>query len=363
MRLRAHQPPTVEPVPRRLGVIILNYRQPDLTIDCLSSLNGEVEVGSDLVVVVENGSGDDSAERIEAAIRKKRWSGWARLLRCSPNRGFAGGNNFGIRSVSARWYLLLNNDTVVRPGAIATLLAAIKARPEVGLIGPSMENRAGLHTTSCFRTVHPVTEFLGAAKTGPLTKLLRRYDTCIAPSPTPIDVDWIGFACVLIRREVFEQIGLLDPGYYLYFDDNDFCRRASDAGWRIVYRPEARIVHYVGETTQVTTHERARDRRPRYFYESRARYFAKFYGTSGLWLANILWTLGRAVSLLREILGTKRPHTCAHEARDTWINSLRPLRSSSGRAARKDTWLETAFVNDSAAATPEGGSRQIGMSP
>ncbi len=151
---------------KRLAIVVLNYHQPDLTIECLESVANEVDVNRDVVVVVENGSNDDSAERIEAAMRRNQWQDWLRVVHCTPNRGFAGGNNVGILAQDAEYYILLNNDTIVRPGTFAALLSALEARPHVGLIGPSMENRAGQLSASCFQDVNPVTEFLSAAMTG-----------------------------------------------------------------------------------------------------------------------------------------------------------------------------------------------------
>jgi GT2 family glycosyltransferase len=320
---------------KRLAIVVLNYHQADLTIECLSFLNSEVEVGRDIVIVVENGSEDDSAARIEAAICDNHWHSWVRLVCCSPNKGFAGGNNVGILSADAQFYVLLNNDTIVRSGTFASLLTAIRARPQVGLIGPRMSDSAGQFSASCFRDRHPISEFLQAARTGVLSRVLNRYDVHLRPPVAPVEVDWIGFACVLIRREVIEQVGLLDAGYYLYFDDNDYCRRARSAGWKVLYLPDATIVHLMGATTRVTTDTAALDRRPPYYYASRARYFVKFYGRSGLWVANVLWLCGRAVSLIREVLHTKRRHTCQHEGRDIWIHCMNPLRLALGPASDK----------------------------
>jgi GT2 family glycosyltransferase len=316
---------------KRLAIILLNFNHPTLTIDCLSSIEGEVEADRDIVIVVDNGSRDDSVARIEAAVAENQWHRWVRLVRCSPNRGFAGGNNVGILSVDAQWYVLLNNDTIVPRGTMAALLAALQARQDVGLIGPSMEDRTGARDSSCFREIHPVTEFLRAADTGFISRLLSRYDTNLPDLSAPTEVDWIGFACVLIRREVIEQVGLLDAGYYFYFEDTAYCRCARDAGWKILYWPDARIVHFQGETTQVTVEEKLLQRRPRYYYESRARYFAEFYGRSGLWAANILWALGRVVSLSRELLFAKKPRKRSHEGRDNWIGWWAPFKLSPPR--------------------------------
>ena len=111
-----------------------------MTIDCLASLEGEVERTPGVaVVVVDNHSPDDSADVIERAIRARGWSGWARLVRSGRNGGFSAGNNVGINAIDAEAYVLLNSDTIVRPGAIGALLEASERRPDAGVIGPRLE--------------------------------------------------------------------------------------------------------------------------------------------------------------------------------------------------------------------------------
>ncbi len=327
-----------DPVSRRLAIVILNYRTPGLTIACLASLASQVEVGHDVAVVVDNSSGDGSADRIEAVVAERGWQAWAHVLRSPVNRGFAGGNNLGIQSVDAETYLLLNSDTVVLPGALASLRTALQTRPEAGLIGPSMEIRPGQFTPSAFYSAHPGSEFFRAAGTGLLARLFR-HQVCYGPARMPFEPAWIGFACVLIRRQVMAQIGLLDAGFFMYFEDIDYCRRARAAGWKILYWPEACIVHYVGCSSQVNVPEVATHRQPRYYYEARTRYFLKHYGRAGLFLANVLWVLGRGVSLAREWLGSKPKHTRVGEARDIWLGfsgsvpTDPPVRPASGQIA------------------------------
>lgn len=307
-----------------LAVVILNYRTPGLTIDCLASLEGEVEPGIH-VVVVDNASADGSADRIERALADRGWSGWASMIRSPVNGGFAAGNNLGIRSVDARAYLLLNSDTVVRAGALRALRAAARAHPDAGIIGPGILTAGGAPDPSFFRVAGPVSELLRAANTGPITRLLRRFDPVLPHTEEPLEPGWIGFACALVRREVIDSVGLLDDGYFMYFEDVDYCRRARQAGWKILYWPEAKVVHLLGGSSQVTSRERLRRRAPRYYYEARARYFAKFYGRGGLWLANGLWLAGRLISLPRELLG-RRSTNRQGEALDIWTNALDPLR-------------------------------------
>ena len=113
----------------RLCIVIINYRTPKLVIDCLASLENEIEAGKDLVMVVDNASGDDSIEQIERAITENNWD-FVRMLPSSVNGGFSAGNNLGIKVVKADAYLLLNSDTIVRTGAIKSLLQAMESNPE-----------------------------------------------------------------------------------------------------------------------------------------------------------------------------------------------------------------------------------------
>ena len=313
-------------MPYRLAIIIPNYRTPRLTVDCLASVEPEIDKMSDCVVVVENGSKDDSAERIKAAIAQHGWQRWVRLLRSEVNLGFPAGCNLGLRAVEADNYMLLNNDTIVRPGAVASLLKALDEHPDVGIVTPRLEHPDGSPQTSCFYYRSPKTELLKAAATGPLQRLLGRSDGTMPLSDVPTEAEWVCFACVVIRRDVVRQVGLLEDGYFLYFDDIDYCRRAWKAGWHVLYWPEAKIVHLVGKSNPLEALAAARKRKPYYFYASRTWYYAKFYGRTGPLLANLCWTAGRALGLARELTGNKQVHTSEKEWLDIWTNWLKPFK-------------------------------------
>ena len=313
------------PAPKTVAIIILNYRTPDLVADCLHSLEDQMEPGLK-VVVVDNASNDGSVERIEAQIDANEWGGWAGVLRSAVNGGFAAGNNRGIRSIDADAYILLNSDTIVLPNAIAELLRAMELRPDAGLIGPGFVARDGSRDLSTFRLIRPMSELVRSASTGPVSRLLRAYDIHFPTGDTVAEPDWIGFAGVLIRREVIEQVGLLDEGFFMYFEDADYCKRVRDAGWTILYWPAATIIHLLGGSSGFSSESASRGRAPLYFYQSRSRYFAKHFGHGGLLLANLAWLSGRCISLPRELLGNKSPHQREREARDNWINFFDPLR-------------------------------------
>jgi GT2 family glycosyltransferase len=279
------------------------------------------------VIVVDNGSDDGSADAIEDALRERGWDAWVTLVRSPANGGFAAGNNVGFRTTEASVYLLLNSDARVRPGAIDAMLESMSERPEAGMLGPRLEDPDGTPQVSCFRYRTPASELLAAAATGPVSRLFDGHTIALGVFDEPAEAPWVSFACVLVRREVIERAGMMDEGYFMYFEDIDYARRVRKAGWTIVHDPGPRVVHLRGGSSSVKHALKTRGRVPRYYYESRSRYFAKFYGgVAGLWVTNVAWLAGRAISRGREWLGSKEPHVCAWECADNWTNWLRPMR-------------------------------------
>lgn len=301
----------------RVAAIVLNYRTPDLVLANLESLVPAVDPNRDAILVVDNASGDGSDVAIQDRIDRAGWKN-VRLV-CSPhNGGFAAGNNVGIRAVNAQAYLLLNSDAFVRPDAVEVLWCALAGDERLGLVGPRLEWPDGTPQISTFRFHSPWSELIAGSATGPVRRLLGRWDVPIPVSDQPFEPPWISFAAVLIRAEVFRQVGLLDEGFFMYFEDVDYCRRARWAGWAVGYEPRARVVHLRGGTSPVKALRAARRRRPRYYYASRRRYFRNAYGPVGPVVANLFWTAGRAVSWARELLGSKQPHTVERELLDNW---------------------------------------------
>lgn len=316
---------------KKLAIIVLHYRTAELTADCLDSLDGQLD-REDRVVVVDNDSGDGSAERIEKHIEARGYAGWARVVRSPKNGGFAYGNNVGIHAELAHGYVLLNSDTLVCPDAIRELKRAMVARPDAALIGPKLETADGQHAPNAFGYVHPISELVRAARTGPITRLLRRYDISLPLGDEELEPEWLGFACVLIRREAIDQVGDLDEGFFMYFEDIDYCRRVREAGWTIRYWPSARVVHLLGGSSGVTSDAKQRDRAPRYYYEARARYFKKHYGTLGPLRANVSWIAGHGIDRMRNRLSNRAMEHREREATDIWIDALPRSASAAARA-------------------------------
>lgn len=310
-----------------LSVVIVNYRTPAYVTECLSTLLPELHGLDAKVVVVDNNSRDGSAEAISQWVKTHEAEGKVTVL-CSPtNSGFASGNNQGIRVFDARYYLLLNSDTLVRPGAITTLLDTAAGFPDAGLFSPRLEWPDSKGQESCFRFHTPFSELIAASKTGVFARILHKYVIAIPVQETLAFPQWTSFACVLIRADVFREIGLLDEGYFMYFEDVEYCHRARKAGWAIVHDPAARVVHLRGGSSPVKERTRQKRRLPKYFYESRSRFFYQLYGRLGLTTANLMWWSGRVVSKTRQILGRSDKAAVERQWLDIWTNWLRPMKT------------------------------------
>lgn len=316
---------------KTVSIVIINYRTAELTIGSLASLVSDMEGRDDrCAIVIDNNSGDGSDAVIEAAIAENGWDAWARLVRSPVNGGFSAGNNFGMAAQDSKFYLLLNSDARVLAGAIDTLLDTMESDPKVGLAGPSLQWEIGDPQDSCFRYLSPMSEFLAAAGTGPLDWLFSGFVVSRGQFDDITETDWVSFACVLIRGETRKRIGDMDEGYFLYYDDVDYCRMARRAGWKVVHVPQGRAIHLRGGTASLKSDAKALRRLPKYNYESRTWYYAKFYGgVAGVILANTFWIMGRCIAWLRETLGGREPHTCEREFADNWTNWNAPFRTSS----------------------------------
>ncbi|HUR29092.1 MAG TPA: glycosyltransferase family 2 protein [Planctomycetota bacterium] len=333
--------------PARLLVAIVNYRTPQLTIDCLESLVAEVcALGSVRVVVVDNGSADGSAERIASAIERGGWGSWASLIARPDNGGFSSGNNTAIRPALAapegppQYVLLLNSDTRVLPGALGALLDFMDAHPTVGIAGSRLEHPDGRVQNSRFRFHSVWSELDSGLRIGLVSRLLKNYVVAQAPCDGFEPADWVAGASMIVRSQVFRDVGLLDEGYFLYFEEVDFCLNARRAGWSCWYVPGSTVVHLVGRSTGITNREVAQVRRPRYWFESRRRYFAKNHGRAYALCADLAWAAGFAVWRVRRVVqGKPDPDPprflwdfVRHTSRAAWRGST-PALSERARSA------------------------------
>ena len=309
----------------RTATIIVYFKTPELTIDCLRSLQLAGALNFSQFSVIDNHSIDDSVTEIQTHINALRLEGSVSLRESPINGGFSAGNNIGIKTSSSEYVLLLNSDTLVRPGAIELLVKTLENNPTMGMASPRLEWPDKTPQESCFRFHRPVNELIRTAATGPITKLFKSYEVPLSVSDEISYPEWTSFACVLIRRKVFEDIGLLDEEFFMYFEDVDFCKRAREAGWNIIHNPEAHVVHLRGGSSPVKSQAAKKKRLPRYFYESRTRYYFKHFGRFGLFAANIFWHLGWTIAMVRKSVDRDyKPNVCEKQWRDIWTNFFNP---------------------------------------
>jgi len=293
-----------------VSVVIVNYRTPELTIECLRSLHADDRAQLPIAVLVaDNRSGDNSVEMLGREIKNRGWDAWGTLLPLQRNGGFAYGNNRAIEKIFNQSLLpdyiwFLNPDTEVKPGACKALVEFLAAHPEVGVAGSRLESPGGEHQISAFRDHTIISELLAGTRLGVLDKVFSKWLVAVSSNTENAhQVDWVSGASMMIRREVFEKIGLLDENYFMYFEEVDFCIRARKAGWPIWYVPESRVVHLEGASTAGVSGTIRR--RPKYWFESRRRFFLKNYGRCSLLLADLAWMIGYSSWRIRRAIQRK----------------------------------------------------------
>ena len=221
-------------------VIIVSYRTPELLRRCLERLAADASPRSREILVVDNRSGAESAEVAGS------FPG-VRVIEAPRNLGFAGGVNLGLGEGAGDYFLLMNPDVEVHPGAIDALIDFMEAHPQTGIAGPKLLNTDGSLQYSCRRryTLRAILyrrTFLG--KLFPDSSELRRYLMLDYDHLQPRAVDWVAGAAMMARREAVDDVGPMEEKYFLYFEDVDWCTRMQARGWLVHYVPDAVMVHH-----------------------------------------------------------------------------------------------------------------------
>lgn len=323
-------------------VVSVSFRSARLMIECLRSIEAERSTaGLNLrAVVVDNASGDFPI--LSQAVDENGWSTWVKLVLAPRNGGFAYGNNLGIQlalaSGSSDYILLLNPDTQVRPHAISALAAFLQTHPNVGIAGPSFENLDGTEWPMAFRFPSIGTEFCAALGIGLVTRLLGDKTVARRMPAAAQRIDWVSGAAMMIRSKVFEAVGGFDESYFLYFEETDFCFRSAKAGFATWYFPRSRVMHIMGQSTDVVIETWSKPKRlPPYWFESRRRYLAGSLGSPAAMLTDLLVLLAYPVGYLKQILLGRRRTMTPHYLRDLWRHSI--LRARNSKRAALQTFM------------------------
>ena len=226
-----------------LSIVIVNFNAREHLVNCLQSLLRHPPAAEHEVIVVDNASTDQSADSVSVQFPT------VRLVRLPRNVGFAAGNNAGIRVSVGDLVLLLNNDTLVPPGAIDSLAHALAAHPDAAVAGPRLVDADGRPELSFGPMISPIGELRQK-----VTTLLHARGVAMASSWVDREthrehyVDWVSGACLLVRRGDAETVGLLDERYFLYTEDVDFCAAIRARGRKVLFTPAAEIVHLRGRS-------------------------------------------------------------------------------------------------------------------
>ncbi len=225
----------------RLSIVIVSYNARQDLARCLDSLRLAPPATPHEIIVVDNASADGSAE-----LARQRG---VHVIEAGANVGFSKANNLGIRAGRGDAVLLLNSDTIVPEGAIDRLLAVLDRHPEAAVVGPRLVDGRGRAELSFGRMIGPISEIRqkilvrGAERQWPIVRGVVERLTRRPGAP-----DWVTGACLLVRRADAEAVGLLDERYFMYTEDVDFCAAIRARGRRVLFAPDAEIVHQRGRS-------------------------------------------------------------------------------------------------------------------
>jgi GT2 family glycosyltransferase len=229
-----------------LSVTIASWNTRKDLQECLQSLEAVRDEVAFEVIVVDNASTDGSPEMVESMFP------WVRLLRLPINVYFTGAHNRALSMRNAPHAFLLNSDTVVHKGVLKTLLDFSFANPGAGILGPKLLNPDGSLQFSCRRFPNPMAALFRNTVLGrmfPNNKFTREYLMTDWPHEQCREVDWVSGAAMFVTSDAMARVGYLDPNYFMYCEDVDWCFRVNKAGLKVMYVPQGAITHAIGRST------------------------------------------------------------------------------------------------------------------
>lgn len=307
----------------KLLTVVLNYRTPALTLQATAAaLAGMAKISGE-IVIVDNDSQDGSVEMIVAGIAAAGWGGRVRLVQSGRNGGYGAGNNLGIRAglrdgSEPDFVYILNPDARPAPDAVAHLMQHLERNPAVGFAGSYIHGPDGEPHRTAFRFPTIWSELEGAARLGPVSRLLSRHVVAMPVPEVTRPVDWLAGASLMMRRRTLHEIGLFDETFFLYFEETDLCRRAALAGWSTVYVRESAVAH----DGSVSTGMKEWTRTPQYWFASRLHYFVKNHGPAYACAATVAHVLGGLAWRVRQVVQGRPRIDPAHFLRDLISHAL-----------------------------------------
>lgn len=273
-----------------LSVIIVNWNTKNLLYQCLESVYQMIHNLEFEVYVVDNGSTDGTEVMIKTRFPQ------VIFMKNQMNLGFSKANNQALGRSKGKYLLLLNPDTQIKEGAIEGLFSFMEYHPKAGILGVQLLNSDGSKQNSIANLPSLATELLNK-------RLLRwlfpkRFPGKERDYHEPIEVDSVIGACLMMRHEAMEQVGLLDEDYFLFFEETDWCYRIKKAGWKVYHVPQAEIYHFQGKSAEKDI-KRAKVE----YYRSRYHFFKKHRGRLQWFILHIGLAVRLKINLFLVVLG------------------------------------------------------------
>jgi len=237
-----------------LSVIIVNYNVREFTEQCLRSLFADLDDRPFEIFVVDNASTDGSVEYLRSSFPQ------ITLIANEVNVGFGAANNQALKRSNGKYLLVLNPDTIVQKNSLKALIQVLEQNPKVGAVGPKLVDQNGRFDKTSKRGLPTpwvaFSRLSGLARLFPKSKIFGKYDLLYLDPDITHEVDVLQGACMMVRCEVYDQIGGFDEAFFMYGEDIDWCHRILQAGWKIIYSPTAIITHFRGESTRRSSIDR-----------------------------------------------------------------------------------------------------------
>jgi len=284
------QSPTLD-----LSIVIVNFNTQDIVLDCLKSIHAHTEEISFEILVVDNHSTDGSQQAIKQTFPE------ITLIENQDNRGFSAANNQALRISRGRYTVLLNSDTLLTENCFAKIIRYLDDHPEFAVLSPEILDP---HGEPC-----PMRLWEDTAGDAVL-KILGQYDPANEFKKMRLravrEVEVVGGSCFVIRRQAFESTGLLDENYFLYNEEDDFCRRARRLGHKICYYPETHVKHLLGQSTHQPG---IREKVILETYKSNLYFYRKYYSFTWNLVLRAVYRLTFVAGILRSLWKKMTGHT------------------------------------------------------
>lgn len=249
-----------------VSIILVNYNGDQVTIDCLHSIQQQLQAIPYEVIVVDNASSDQSADWVAAQFPT------VKLLRQSQNRGFGTGNNMGAAIAQGQYLFLLNTDTILTQDLLPCLVELMEQNPYLGIIGPQLRNADGTLQLSTARSISLWGEYCDLQQKLAYQKYPERRARICRQFQVAQEVDIVMGAALFIRRSLYRELQGFDEQFFMYLEESDLCHRAKLAGWKILYTPAVSLIHLGGYSINKTVDRlRLAYRRSQIYYYSKHR--------------------------------------------------------------------------------------------